>query len=146
MRWIVCVRSFHPLELYVCNVFWARVANKSSAVPLAAAASAAASAAAASAAAASAAAACRAEEEPAIWEDRERAYPAMWVLEGVKQEETLPDYQEVIAGLEELYPTLRWNEIQESIHKLLREGGVLWFECSSTKWNAVSSCPCIVWL
>jgi tubulin--tyrosine ligase-like protein 12 len=42
MRWIVCVRSFNPLELYVYNVFWARVANKSSApVPSGTAASAA---------------------------------------------------------------------------------------------------------
>jgi hypothetical protein len=105
MRWIVCVRSFNPLELYVYNVFWARVANKSSApVP--------------SGTTASATTAANDEGREAIWEDREKAYTAMWVLEGVKQEEPLPDYQEVIQGLEELYPGLQWNDIQRSIHKL----------------------------
>lgn len=96
MRWIVCVRSFHPLELYVYNVFWARVANKSSV-------------------------ASASSGSEAIWEDREKAYTAMWVLEGIKQEEPLPDYLEVIQGLEELYPNLQWSEIQQSIHKLLLE-------------------------
>lgn len=96
MRWIICARSFNPVELYVYNVFWARVANKSSSSND-----------------------TNGEEE--VWEDREKAYTAMWVLEGVKQEEILPDWTEIIAGLEELYPSLQWNQIQDAIHKLLRE-------------------------
>lgn len=100
MRWIICARSFNPVEIYVYNVFWARVANKSSS-------------------------SCdnpnQGEGEEEVWEDREKAYTAMWVLEGVKQEEILPDCHEIIAGLQELYPSLQWNHIQDAIHKLLRE-------------------------
>ena len=97
MRFMVAVRSFSVphTEAYLHDVFWARVANKAHEDG--------------------------GEGSGRVWEDRERALTAMWVLDGVRQEGLIPDCAEVKAGIEEMYPHLQWSTVMRDVRHMLRQ-------------------------
>lgn len=100
MRFMVAVRSFSAptTEIYVHDAFWSRISNKPHDQSII---------------------------DPGggkVWEDREAAMTAMWVLEGVDQQGGLiPDCAEISAGIEEMYPAVRWSAVMKDIHCMLRQ-------------------------
>ena len=96
MRYMVAVRSFgNPsTEIYVHNSFWSRIANKPHVAD---------------------------EREGEVWEDRERSLTAMWVLDGVQQQDMIPDCAEISSGIEEMYPNVQWSAVTRGVHIMLRE-------------------------
>jgi tubulin--tyrosine ligase-like protein 12 len=100
MRFMVAVRAFSApaTELYVHDAFWSRISNKPHDQSAAAAGG------------------------GKVWEDREAAMTAMWVLDGVTQQGGLiPDCADIIVGIEEMYPAVRWAAVAKDIHSMLRQ-------------------------
>lgn len=97
MRFVVFLRSCSPLELYVYDVFWTRIANNRH----------------------TRISSCQPEyTHPSTFQDRESVLTAMHLLPGVTTP-PFPDYSEVVQGLEEMYPALSMKDVIRDIHAML---------------------------